>query len=620
MEKMKMGVVNIESLYMDVVRSLHKECARRLKDLASTRSDMENELRQLEHHGLADCWDDCWWDDFLSVAHLYGNENHQHQLFERVTEDLDMLQGGNERGLVKFPAFRDIHGLRVALQSRIEGIRNGLGKTTSWIGTVDEATTTYQFREDRFKYPHGGFAKCMDAICSLSPYPSDQDVYANSHCRVCKADWNQQGPKCQHCDIGDTLNELEPDRVTLLLLNTLYNVLKGPIGRALLSRVNGTETIEARASKFFEILEAHKREKVQMWRMWRVHLDLMNDIDELNQCKASMRLVGESEDISQLTDEQLNAVVIPCDLSPRYHEHAAKQAMAHGDLRRAKDTLRFLRNQTAHEKTNDLKQGEHETEGCMVCLCPFQEGNRAVLRCGHSFHQTPCVEKLVRGSGGGREVQCPCRCRIRTRIDEVMIASNQRKDDGSRSMREIKGSWGTKVSRLVTDILDLKDTGEKGVVFSQWEDMLDIVQEALTVNGVKCVRAQSLSKIGQAIDAFRVPDSVVLLLNVKNGAEGLTLLEATHVFMVEPLLNHGLDIQAINRIHRIGQTSKTFVHRYLMEKSVEVKIDALRIEHQEDILEDALLEAKTSELKAGGIDGGFQNEAELMDLLKIEDT
>mmetsp|Transcript_12249 Transcript_12249/g.24806 ORF Transcript_12249/g.24806 Transcript_12249/m.24806 type:complete len:92 (-) Transcript_12249:47-322(-) len=87
--------------------------------------------------------------------------------------------------------------------------------------------------------------------------------------------------------------------------------------------------------------------------------------------------------------------------------------------------------------------------------------------------------------------------------------------------------------------------------------------------------------------------------------------------MLEPLLSHALDVQAINRIHRIGQTSKTYVHRYIMQDSVEVKIDALRMEHQEDIIEDALVEAKTSELRAGGIDGGFHSEAELMDLLKM---
>ena len=330
-----------------------------------------------------------------------------------------------------------------------------------------------------------------------------------------------------------------------------------------------------------------------------------------------MRLVAEGEDLSGLTDDQVNALVIPQDLSPRFHDHAAKQAMAHGDLRRAKDTLRFLRNQTSERNDKTGKTDSIEEESCMVCLSAFEEGNRAVLRCGHSFHQTPCIDKLVQS--GTRDVRCPCRCRTRTRIDEVMIASNQRRDDGSRIKRKVDGSWGTKVSRLVADLMDLRDTGEKGIVFSQWEDMLDIVEAGLSENGVGHVWARSLGKIGKSIETFRLPDCTVLLLNVRNGAEGLTLVEANHVFMLEPLLSHALDVQAINRIHRIGQTNKTYVHRYIMQNSVEVKIDALRIEHQEDIIEDALVEAKTSELRAGGIDGGFQSEAELMDLLKIGD-
>jgi E3 ubiquitin-protein ligase SHPRH len=199
-----------------------------------------------------------------------------------------------------------------------------------------------------------------------------------------------------------------------------------------------------------------------------------------------------------------------------------------------------------------------------------------------------------------------------------MIASEKRRDDGSRMQRPVKGSWGTKVTRLVGDVLEIRNKGEKGLIFSQWEDMLDIVEEALSMNGVKFVRARSLTKIGNAIDTFRLPDYCVMLLNVKNGAEGLTLLEASHVFMVEPLLNHGLDMQAVNRIHRIGQTNKTYVHRYIMQESVEMKIEARRLEHHEDSVEDALMEAKSTPLRAGGIDGGFKSESDLLEILTIE--
>ena len=98
--------------------------------------------------------------------------------------------------------------------------------------------------------------------------------------------------------------------------------------------------------------------------------------------------------------------------------------------------------------------------------------------------------------------------------------------------------------------MDVIDQGEKSVVFSQWDDMLAIVEKALTTNDILFVRAKGARKFGDTIRNFRTKEYPVLLLNVKNGAEGLTLVEATHVFMVEPLLNCGLDMQAINRVHR----------------------------------------------------------------------
>jgi E3 ubiquitin-protein ligase SHPRH len=86
--------------------------------------------------------------------------------------------------------------------------------------------------------------------------------------------------------------------------------------------------------------------------------------------------------------------------------------------------------------------------------------------------------------------------------------------------------------------------------------------------------------------------------------------------MIEPLLNCGLDSQAIARVNRIGQTSKTYVHRYLIEGTIEVKIDNIRVEREEDQLEDSISETKKEhDISAGGIDGGF-TEAELQDILK----
>lgn len=59
----------------------------------------------------------------------------------------------------------------------------------------------------------------------------------------------------------------------------------------------------------------------------------------------------------------------------------------------------------------------------------------------------------------------------------------------------------------------------------------------------------------------------VLLLLVQHGANGLNLLEAQHVILVEPLLNPAAEAQAVGRVHRIGQDKPTLVHRFLVRAS-----------------------------------------------------
>lgn len=522
---------------------------------------------------------------------------------DTVVSNTGILPG--QGSVVAFPPFNNLQGFRTALQMRLGMVRSGLGAENkrrersrrNGIELIEDdwkpltSTTTW------FRCSEGAHASAMKQVARVSIKPTDDEVFENSHCGVCKADWQQTGPKCRHCKLEDQLNEIVPDVVTLQVLRSVWSVIRSSLGGTILAR-SGLD-LDGRAKVFFDLMEAADKEWKAAKRLWRVHLDLLNNMDELNQCKMSMRLTYDGENLSELTDEQLNSIVVPIDVGARFHDHAAKQAMAYGDLRRAKDTLRFLRNQSSDH---------HDT--CVVCLNKF-DTDRAVLRCGHSFHWSPCLDRLTHGG----MITCPLRCSTRTSRDEVMIAGNAQ--DGSKSLRPVKGSWGTKVTRLVADVMDVRDAGDKCLIFSQWEDMLDIVQEALNANQVGFVRAPSLRRMGECTDQFRLPTSTALLLNVKNGAEGLTLIEATHIFMIEPLLNHGLDSQAISRIHRIGQSRRTYVHRYLVADTVETKIDALREEHSGENLEDSIQSVRSSQYRAGGIDGGFSKE-ELLDLLQLE--
>ena len=134
--------------------------------------------------------------------------------------------------------------------------------------------------------------------------------------------------------------------------------------------------------------------------------------------------------------------------------------------------------------------------------------------------------------------------------------------------------------------------------------MLDIIATVLEVNDVCFIRPKSGKRFGEDIGRFRSGNTIsnnqpicpILLLNIKNGAEGLTLVEASHVFMVESILNNGLDAQAINRIHRITHVLKTFIHRYVVAGTIEEKIDAIRMERQETNFEDDLQEQRNTQL------------------------
>ena len=66
-------------------------------------------------------------------------------------------------------------------------------------------------------------------------------------------------------------------------------------------------------------------------------------------------------------------------------------------------------------------------------------------------------------------------------------------------------------------------------------------------------------------------------LHAKAQSSGLNLVNATHVFLCEPLINTAIELQAISRVHRIGQHQPTTVWMYLVEGTVEKAIYDLSV-------------------------------------------
>ena len=64
----------------------------------------------------------------------------------------------------------------------------------------------------------------------------------------------------------------------------------------------------------------------------------------------------------------------------------------------------------------------------------------------------------------------------------------------------------------------------------------------------------------------------VFLISTRAGGLGINLASANHVVLFDSDWNPQIDLQAMDRAHRIGQTKKVFVYRLISKDSVEEKI------------------------------------------------
>ncbi|XP_035152813.1 E3 ubiquitin-protein ligase SHPRH isoform X2 [Callithrix jacchus] len=141
-----------------------------------------------------------------------------------------------------------------------------------------------------------------------------------------------------------------------------------------------------------------------------------------------------------------------------------------------------------------------------------------------------------------------------------------------------QGSHSTKVEAVVRTLMkiQLRDPGAKALVFSTWQDVLDIISKALTDNNMEFAQISRVKTFQENLSAFkRDPQINILLLPLHTGSNGLTIIEATHVLLVEPILNPAHELQAIGRVHRIGQTKPTIVHRFLIKATIEERMQAM---------------------------------------------
>jgi SNF2 family DNA or RNA helicase len=75
--------------------------------------------------------------------------------------------------------------------------------------------------------------------------------------------------------------------------------------------------------------------------------------------------------------------------------------------------------------------------------------------------------------------------------------------------------------------------------------------------------------------------AAAMLVSLKAAGTGITLHAADYVFLLDPWWNPAVEDQAIDRVHRIGQTNTVFVYRMVTAGTIEERIQVLKGEKKQ---------------------------------------
>lgn len=313
------------------------------------------------------------------------------------------------------------------------------------------------------------------------------------------------------------------------------------------------------------------------------------------------------------TQEEMSSQDIDSELQKLFMVLAGDRNRLTRSLTRFKYLATLIPKQEIKVKQENGSPNEEVSDDiiCIICQSPITVGS--LTACGHRFCKACLDEWLARHS------TCPM-CKSHTDRDTVYYFTHYKhdlkaqaveaeniQDQGSDSsqhdalhqvydqvdpetLRDIQrmklsNSYGSKVDMIVKQVLHLRsqDPDVQIVIFSQWQDLLVILSFAFEKANISYVSARG-SRIGTSknrnvdpVEAFKDQSNIktCFLLNAQAQASGLTLINATHIFLCEPLVNTPTELQAINRIHRIGQKKVTTVWMFAIENTVEENIVAL---------------------------------------------
>ncbi|XP_028761472.1 putative SWI/SNF-related matrix-associated actin-dependent regulator of chromatin subfamily A member 3-like 1 isoform X2 [Neltuma alba] len=218
---------------------------------------------------------------------------------------------------------------------------------------------------------------------------------------------------------------------------------------------------------------------------------------------------------------------------------------------------------------------------CPICISPPTD--IVITCCAHIFCQA-CILKTLQRS----KACCPL-CRHPLNESDLFSAPPQSSDADAAGLSSDKTSLSSKVSALVKLLVASRDQhpSAKSVVFSQFRKMLILLEQPLKAAGFKTLRldgtmnAKRRVRVMEEFAAGGTDEPIVLLASLKATGTGINLTAASRVYLLEPWWNPGVEEQAMDRVHRIGQKEEVKIVRLIAKNSIEERILELQEKKQQ---------------------------------------
>lgn len=174
----------------------------------------------------------------------------------------------------------------------------------------------------------------------------------------------------------------------------------------------------------------------------------------------------------------------------------------------------------------------------------------------------------------------------------LVLSDDEEEDDIPRA-GVLVGYVSSKVKFLINS---LKASKGKSLVFCMWTLEMKIIQNALKNEGISAmIYDGGISRDNKeaVLYNFKNTSIPVLIIQINCGSSGLNLQCANMVYIMSPNWNPCIELQAIGRAYRKGQTQQVTCLRLVMNNTVEEKCIKIQ-ERKMNIISEALMDESYS--------------------------